>query len=54
MQNIFVSIAEFWHMLFGFIQHPLLGFWKDLLNVRGIGDILKFFEETFGRGATPL
>ena len=52
MQGIFVAIANFWHMLFGFIQDPMAGFWNDLLNVRVRGDALKFFEETFGRGAT--
>jgi hypothetical protein len=52
MQPIFVAIANFWHMLFSFIQDPAAGFWSDLLNVRGIGNILKWFEETLGRGAT--
>ena len=54
LQDIFISVAEFWHELFGFIQNPLLDFWKGLLGVPGLGDALKFFEEVFGRGATPL
>ena len=54
MQEIFVTIATFWNSIFGFIQEPLLPFWKGLLGVPGLGAILSFFEETFGRGATPL
>jgi len=54
VQEVFVAIAEFWHSIFGFIQAPLLDFWKGLLGVPGLGWFLSFLEETFGRGATPL
>ena len=52
--DIFASVAEFWHSIFSFIQDPLLDFWKSLLGVPGLGAVLSFLEETFGRGATPL
>ena len=54
MQDIFKALADFWNSMFGFIQEPLMPFWIGLLKVPGLGDFLKFLEEVFGRGATPL
>ncbi|MCL2300676.1 MAG: hypothetical protein FWC27_11095 [Firmicutes bacterium] len=51
---MFESIATFWNSIFGFIQDAegVQTFWKNMLEWPIIGAILKFFEVTFGRGAT--
>jgi hypothetical protein len=56
MGDIFVTVADFWHSVFGFIQDQegVVALWKSLLAVPGIGWLLSFLEVTFGRGATPL
>jgi len=52
LQEVFVAIANFWHSIFGWLMDPALDIWTGLLKVRGLGEILSFFETYFGRGPT--
>ena len=48
---MFGFIGDFWYSITGFIQDLefMQSIWNTLIGLPIIGDILKFFEATFGR-----